>query len=112
MQERLTALSPQDPTAVELTRQAKEAGKSGRFEEADRLLEEAEARETAAIDEHRRKAAELRAARGDNAATQLQHAEAASHYEAAAEMLPPDAAATKGFLRTIDTQLDIEVLSS
>ena len=68
MQERLGSLSPQDPTAADLARQAQEAAKAGRFDEADRLLEQAEARETIAVDEHRRKAAELRAARGDNAA--------------------------------------------
>jgi hypothetical protein len=101
MQERLANLSPQDPQAADLAKQAAGASKAGRFEEADRLLAEAEARETAAIDEHRRKAAQLRAARGDNAETRLQHAEAAGHYEAAAEMLPPDAALTKGFYLTV-----------
>jgi tetratricopeptide (TPR) repeat protein len=96
MQERLANLAPQDPGAADLAQEAADASRAGRFEEADRLLAEAEARETAAIDEHRRKAAQLRAARGDNAETRLQHAEAASHYEAAAEMLPPDAATAKG----------------
>jgi tetratricopeptide (TPR) repeat protein len=95
MQERLAVLSPQDPTAADLARQAEEAGRAGRFEEADRLLEQAEARETAAIDEHRVKAAELRAARGDNAATQLHYADAARHYEAAAAQLPPSVSDTK-----------------
>ena len=89
MQERLGALSPEDPTAADLARRAAEAGEAGHFEEADRLLDQAEARETAAIDEHRMKVAEIRAARGDNAATQLHHVEAARHYEAAAEELPP-----------------------
>jgi membrane protein involved in colicin uptake len=67
MQQRLANLSPQDPQAADLAQQAAEASKAGRFEEADRLLAEAEARETAAIDQHRRKAAQLRAARGDQA---------------------------------------------
>jgi tetratricopeptide (TPR) repeat protein len=95
MQERLAALSPQDPTAADLARQAAEAGRAGHFEEADRLLEQAEARETAAIDEHRVKAAELRAARGDNAATQLHYTDAARHYEAAAALLPPSVSDAK-----------------
>ena len=97
MQERLANLSPQDPTAADLTRQAQEAGKAGRFDDADRLLEQAEARETAAVDEHRRKAAELRAARGDNAATQLRYADAARHYEAAADELPQNASEAKAY---------------
>jgi tetratricopeptide (TPR) repeat protein len=50
-----------------------------------------------AVDEHRRKAAALRAARGDNAATQLHYADAAKHYEAAAEELPSSASDQKGF---------------
>jgi tetratricopeptide (TPR) repeat protein len=95
MQERLATLSPQDPTAADLARQAEEAGRAGHFEEADRLLEQAEARETAAIEEHRVKVAELRAARGDNAATQLHYTEAARHYEAAAALLPPSGSGTK-----------------
>ena len=97
MQERLANLSPQDPTAADLVRRAKEAGQSGRFDEADRLLEQAEARETAAVDQHRRKAAELRAARGDNAATQLRYADAARHYEAAADELPENASEEKAY---------------
>src|SRR5690348_6483817 len=88
------AHSPQDPTAADLARQAEEAGRAGQFEEADRLLEQAEARETAAIEEHRVKVAELRAARGDNAATQLHYTDAAWHYEAAA-LLPPSGSGTK-----------------
>ena len=97
MQERLANLSPQDPTAADLVRRAKEAGQSGRFDEADRLLEQAETRETAAVDQHRRKAAELRAARGDNAATQLRYADAARHYEAAADELPENASEEKAY---------------
>src|SRR5271166_1669962 len=98
MQERLANLSPQDdPTAADLVRRAKEAGQAGRFDEADRLLEQAEARETAAVDQHRRKAAELRAARGDNAATQLRYAAAARHYEAAAYELPQNASEAKAY---------------
>jgi tetratricopeptide (TPR) repeat protein len=97
MQERLAALSPQDPTAANLAKQALDAGRAGRFEEADHLLEQAEAREIAAIDEHRRKAAALRAARGDNAATQLHYGDAAKHYEMAAEELPSDFSYNKGF---------------
>jgi tetratricopeptide (TPR) repeat protein len=96
MQERLAALSPQDSTAADLARQAAEAGRAGHFEDADRLLEQAEAREFAAVDEHRIKAAELRAARGDNAATQL-HRTDAKHYEAAAEELPPRVSDVKAF---------------
>jgi tetratricopeptide (TPR) repeat protein len=95
MQEHLTALSPQDPTAADLARQAAEAGKAGRFEEADRLLGQAEAREAAAVEKHQVKVAELRAARGDNAATQLHYTDAARHYEAAAMELPPSASDTK-----------------
>jgi hypothetical protein len=97
MQERLGALSPEDPTAADLARRAADAAKAGHFDEADRLLDQAEARETAAIDEHRKKVAEIRVARGDNAATQLHHVEAARYYEAAAEELPPSAAQEKGF---------------
>jgi tetratricopeptide (TPR) repeat protein len=95
MQERLAALSPQDPTAADLARQAAEAGKAGRFEEADHLLEQAEAREAAAVEKTPVKVAELRAARGDNAATQLHYVDAARHYEAAAAELPPSASDTK-----------------
>ena len=95
MQARLAALSPQDPTATDLVRQAAEAGKAGRFEEADRLLEQAEAREAAAVEKHQIKVAELRAARGDNAATQLHYADAARHYEAASAELPPGASDKK-----------------
>ena len=101
MQERLAALSPQDSGAANLARQAAEAGRAGHFDEADRLLEQAEARETAAVDEHRVKVAELRAARGDNAETQLHHSDAARHYEAAAEQLPPSASDTKAFFLSL-----------
>jgi hypothetical protein len=97
MQERLAALSPQDSTAADFTKQALDAGRAGRFEDADHLLEQAEAREIAAVDEHRRKAAALRAARGDNAATQLHYADAAKHYESAAEELPLSASGQKSF---------------
>jgi tetratricopeptide (TPR) repeat protein len=97
MQERLAALSPQDPGAADLAKQALEAGRAGQFEAADRLLEQAEAREIASVDEHRRKAAALRAARGDNAATQLHYADAAGHYEAAAEELPASSYYERGF---------------
>jgi hypothetical protein len=45
MQGRLAALSPQDPAAANLAKQAVDAGRAGRFEEADHLLEQAEARE-------------------------------------------------------------------
>jgi tetratricopeptide (TPR) repeat protein len=95
MQARLAALSPQDPAAANLAQQAAESGAAGRFDEADRLLEQAETRETPGVDEHRVKAAELRAARGDNAATQLRYADAAKHYEAAAVLLPPGASDAK-----------------
>ena len=95
MQDRLANPSAQDPAAADLARQANEAGQAGRFQEADRLLEQAEARETTAIDEHRRKAGELRAARGDNAATQLHYADAARHYEAAGEELPQSVSGEK-----------------
>src|SRR6202035_1035767 len=97
MQERLAALSPQDPAAANLARAALEAGKAGRVEEADHLLARAETRELDAIDEHRAKAAALRAARGDNAATQLHYVEAAKHYEMAVEELPSSDSYEKGF---------------
>ncbi len=88
MQQRIASLDTEDTAASELARQAAEAGRAGRFEEADRLLEQAEARETAAIDQRRIKAAQFRAARGDNAKTQLHYADAAHHYETAASELP------------------------
>jgi tetratricopeptide (TPR) repeat protein len=91
MQERLKALSPDDPAAADLAKQAAAAAQAGRFDEADRLLQEAESKELTAIDAHRRKAGELRASRGDNAATQLKHAEAAQDYTAAAAEFPDSA---------------------
>lgn len=99
-QQRVAAFSSQDPGAADLARQAAEAGIAGHFEEADRLLEQAEMRETAAIDEHRVKAAELRAARGDNAATQLHYANAARHFEDAATLLASNVSITKGVYLT------------
>jgi tetratricopeptide (TPR) repeat protein len=99
-QQRVAAFSSQDPGVADLARQAAEAGIAGHFEEADRLLEQAEIRETAAIDEHRVKAAELRAARGDNAATQLHYANAARHFEDAAALLASNVSITKGVYLT------------
>ena len=96
MQERLAYLSPQDSIAADFARRASAEAEKGNFEEADRLLEQAEVRELPAVDEHLRKAAQLRAARGDNAETRLQRGEAAAHYEQAAQMLPPNASAMKG----------------
>jgi tetratricopeptide (TPR) repeat protein len=79
---------------------AKQATDAGRFDEADRLLEQAIDRETAAVVEHQIKAAELIAARGDNAATQLHYADAAGHYEVAAGQLPPSASDRKAYYLT------------
>ena len=96
MQERIASQTTEDPIAAGLLQRAAAAGKAGHFEDADRLLARAEARETKAIDENRLKVAQLRAARGDNAATQLHHVEAARHYEAAAEILPQAKSSVKG----------------
>ena len=87
-QDNYATLAPQDPGAVDLVRQARQATEAGRFDDADRLLAQAVDRETAAVTEHRMKVAELTAARGDNAATQLHHADAAQYYEAAADQWP------------------------
>jgi hypothetical protein len=89
-QDNYSTLAPQDPDAADLVRQAKQATEAGRFDEADRLLEQAVNRETAAVTEHQIKVAELTAARGDNAATQLHYADAARHYEAAAGLVPAE----------------------
>jgi tetratricopeptide (TPR) repeat protein len=96
-QDHYATLAPQDPGAADLVRRAKQATDAGRFDEADRLLEQAVDRETAAVVEHQIKVAELMAARGDNAATQLHYSDAAKHYEAAAAQLPPSASDTKAF---------------
>jgi tetratricopeptide (TPR) repeat protein len=62
---------------------------------ARHLLEQAVDRETAAVAEHQTKVAELVAARGDNAATQLHYTDAARYYNAAAAQLPPSATEKK-----------------
>ena len=94
-QDNYATLAPQDPGAADFVRQAKQATDDGRFDEADRLLELAVDREAAAVAEHQTKVAELVAARGDNAATQLHHADAARYYDAAAAQLPSSAADKK-----------------
>ena len=90
-QDNYATLAPQDPGAADLVRQAEQATHDGRFDEADRLLELAVDRETAAVVEHQVKVAELVAARGDNAATQLHYTDAARYYDAAAAQLPSSA---------------------
>lgn len=95
-QQQIALLQPRDNEAADLVDRAKLASAAGRFTEADHLLEQAEDRETAAIAEHQIKAAELRAARGDNAATQLHYADAATYYENAAALLPPGHLNPKG----------------
>jgi tetratricopeptide (TPR) repeat protein len=94
-QDNYATLAPQDPDAADLVRRAKQATDAGRFDEADHLLEQAVDRETAAVAEHQTKVAELVAARGDNAATQLHYTDAARHYDAAAAQLPPSATEKK-----------------
>jgi tetratricopeptide (TPR) repeat protein len=91
-QDNYATLAPQDPSAADLVRRGKQATEAGHFDEADRLLGQAVDRETAAVAEHQIRVAELMAARGDNAATQLHREDAARFYEAAAAKLPADAA--------------------
>jgi hypothetical protein len=90
-QDNYATLAPRDPSAADLVRQAEQATHDGRFDEADRLLELAVDRESAAVAEHQTEVAELVAARGDNAATQLHYTDAARYYDAAAAQLPSSA---------------------
>jgi tetratricopeptide (TPR) repeat protein len=99
-QDNYATLAPQDPGAADLVRQAKRATDTGHFDAADRLLEQAIDREAAAVAEHQVKVAELMAARGDNAATQLHREDAARYYDAAAAQLPPNASAAKALYLT------------
>jgi hypothetical protein len=100
---RLAALEPEDPSARELVERGREAVAAGRYDEADALLVRAKEAELAAArqagelarqaqeaaDRRLLKAAALEAERGQLALTRLRYREAAGHFAAAAETVPP-----------------------
>jgi tetratricopeptide (TPR) repeat protein len=100
---RLAALEPEDPSARGLVERAREAVAAGRYDEADALLVRAKEAELAAARQAgelarqaqeaaaRRllKAAAVEAERGQLALTRLRYREAAGHFAAAAETVPP-----------------------
>ena len=100
--DRLATLDPDDPAAGELVDQARAAIETGRYDEADGLLERAEEVEWAAArqaeelarqaqeaaDRHALKAAATRAQRGQVALTRLRYQEAAQHFATAAAGVP------------------------
>jgi tetratricopeptide (TPR) repeat protein len=110
--QRLAALEPDDPATKALVDQAKEALDKGHPDEASGLLQRAEDAELAAANQadviadqaraaantRRLHAAKAREGRGDVALTQLGYREAAGHFAAATELLPPSASDERGRL--------------
>ena len=106
----LAALNPQEPIISNLKESAETAMKAGRFDDADRLVSEAEQVELAAtqyarqlaqhaqVAAHQRllAAAAHRGARGNIAMTRLYYLDAAQHFGEAADLLPPGHPDEKG----------------
>ncbi len=100
--ERLAALEPEDPAIRDLLHQARAAIETGNYDQAEQLLDQAEARESAAIEragqllqeaqvalERRRlSAAAIRAEQAELLLIQLCYGEAAAQFAAAAEQTP------------------------
>ena len=64
-------------------------GRDGHFDQADGLLAQAEARDTAYGERKLLNGAKLRATRGANAMTEARYCDAARHYREAAARVPP-----------------------
>jgi hypothetical protein len=108
--DRLAALDPEDPITGDLVERAEAAMKVGQFEEADRLVSEAEHAELAAAhralqsvqqarataDQRLLRAADHRGVRGDIAVTGLRYLDAAQHFQEAADLVPAGYPDNKG----------------
>ena len=95
--QRLAALQPQDPATQELVQEARAAIEVGDYDRADRLLQQAETVELAAVgmaeelarqaqqaaDRRRLNAAAILGERGELSLTRLRYWEAAAHFAAA-----------------------------
>ena len=95
MEERLAALNRDDPVIKDRIDQAKIASRKGDFDEADKLLTQAEARDLSAArqaaaqaDERFLNAAATRAIRGKTSLTRLRYLDAAEHFAEAAKIVP------------------------
>jgi tetratricopeptide (TPR) repeat protein len=81
---------PEDePEVARLRAEAREALETGDFDRADALLSKVEQLQEAALDRRALEAAATRVQRGEIALTRLRYREAASHFAAAAERVPP-----------------------
>ncbi len=97
--QRLAALQPQDPATQELVQEARAAIEVGDYDRADRLLQQAETVELAAVgmaeelarqaqqaaDRRRLNAAAILGERGELSLTRLRYWEAAAHFAAASQ---------------------------
>jgi len=102
LQENLQRITSEDPKVLELRRQARQALTDGNFEEAERLLKEAQRRDLEVIDEleeilkkRRFSAAVTTGDLGDLKIIQLAYADAALYYREAAGLVAEDDAKTQ-----------------
>ena len=101
LQAKLDRFNSEDPEVNTLKRQSKEALEAGRFEDAEKFLNQASEKDIRAANELQAtakkrllSAAASKAANGDLKATQLAYADAAAYYRQAAELVPSDEEAT------------------